>query len=84
MSTLITALRYFALLASSLCRLFLALSRMFGLYTIVEEGRCHVYVLFGKVVATIDEPGLHILLFKLGLKAPIVAGWAALCAGSAH
>ncbi len=44
----------------------------FGLYTIVEEGRCQVYVLFGKVVAIISEPGLHILLFKLGLKAPIV------------
>jgi regulator of protease activity HflC (stomatin/prohibitin superfamily) len=51
---------------------FLALLRMFGLYTVVEEGRCYVYVLFGKVVAVINEPGLHILLFKLGLKAPIV------------
>src|SRR5260370_37896815 len=28
--------------------------------------------MFGKVVAVINEPGLHILLFKLGLKAPIV------------
>jgi regulator of protease activity HflC (stomatin/prohibitin superfamily) len=45
---------------------------MFGIYTAVAEGSCHVYVLFGKVVAVIDEPGLHILLFKLGLKAPIV------------
>jgi regulator of protease activity HflC (stomatin/prohibitin superfamily) len=52
--------------------LFLALLRMFGFYTIVEERRCYVYVLFGKTVAVIDEPGLHILLFKLGLKAPIV------------
>jgi regulator of protease activity HflC (stomatin/prohibitin superfamily) len=48
------------------------LLRMFGVYTVVHEGSCHVYVLFGKVVAEIDEPGLHILLFKLGLKAPIV------------
>jgi regulator of protease activity HflC (stomatin/prohibitin superfamily) len=46
--------------------------RFFGLYAIVEEGKCYVYVLFGKVVAVIQEPGLHILLFKLGLKAPIV------------
>jgi regulator of protease activity HflC (stomatin/prohibitin superfamily) len=52
--------------------IFFALMRMFGLYTVVEEGRCYVYVLFGKVAAIIDEPGLHILLFKLGLKAPIV------------
>src|SRR5579871_3769081 len=50
----------------------LGLLRMFGIYTTVEEGSCHVYVLFGKVVAIINEPGLHILLLKLGLKAPIV------------
>jgi len=48
------------------------LLRLFGVYAVVDEGRCYVYVLFGKVVAIIDEPGLHILLFKLGLKAPIV------------
>ena len=52
--------------------LFLLLLRMFGIYTTVQEGSCHVYVLFGKVAAIIDEPGLHILLLKLGLKAPIV------------
>ena len=46
--------------------------RLFGLYTIVEERQCKVYVLFGKVVAVIDEPGLHLLIFKLGLKAPLV------------
>jgi regulator of protease activity HflC (stomatin/prohibitin superfamily) len=43
-----------------------------GLYTIVEERQCKVYVLFGKVVAVIDQPGLHLLIFKLGLKAPLV------------
>src|SRR5438477_3801026 len=48
------------------------LLRFFGVYAVVEERTCYVYVLFGKVVAVIDEPGLHILLFKLGLKAPIV------------
>src|SRR5215472_4146526 len=52
--------------------LLLAILRFFGLYATVNEGQCYVYVLFGKVVAVIDEPGLHILLFKLGLKAPIV------------
>jgi regulator of protease activity HflC (stomatin/prohibitin superfamily) len=46
--------------------------RLFGLYTIVEERQCKVYMLFGKVVAVIDEPGLHFLIFKLGLKAPLV------------
>ena len=49
-----------------------SLLRFFGFYAVVEERTCYVYVLFGKVVAVIDEPGLHILLFKLGLKAPIV------------
>lgn len=48
------------------------LLRFFGFYAIVPERTCYVYVLFGKVVAVIDEPGLHLLLFKLGLKAPIV------------
>jgi len=47
-------------------------ARQFGLYTIIEERRCQVYMLFGKVVAVIDEPGLHFLVFKLGIKAPLV------------
>ena len=49
------------------------LLRFFGVYAIVEERTCNVFVLFGKVVAILDEPGLHILLFKLGLQAPIVS-----------
>ena len=52
--------------------LFFGLVRAFGFYTIVEERQCKVYMLFGKVVAVIDQPGLHLLLFKLGLKAPLV------------
>src|SRR5487761_2502863 len=52
--------------------LFLGLARLFGLYTIVEERQCKVYMLFGKVVAVIDEPGLHFLFFKLGIKALLV------------
>jgi regulator of protease activity HflC (stomatin/prohibitin superfamily) len=51
---------------------FFAFIRFLGLYTIVEERQCKVYVLFGKVVAVIDQPGLHLLIFKLGLKAPLV------------
>jgi regulator of protease activity HflC (stomatin/prohibitin superfamily) len=58
--------------------LILGLVRALGFYTIVNEGRCHVYVLFGKVVAVIDEPGIHFLWFKLGLKAPIV-NWVGRC-----
>jgi len=47
-------------------------ARLFGLYTIVEERQAKVYVLFGKVIAIIDEPGLHLLILKLGIKAPLV------------
>jgi regulator of protease activity HflC (stomatin/prohibitin superfamily) len=45
---------------------FLFLVRVLGLYAIVYERTCRVYVLFGKVIGILDEPGLHILLFKLG------------------
>jgi regulator of protease activity HflC (stomatin/prohibitin superfamily) len=44
----------------------LFLIRVTGAYTIVEEGRCHVYVLFGKVVGVLDQPGLNSLWLKLG------------------
>lgn len=50
------------------------LMRLIGLYVIVPEGMCYVYVLFGKVVAIIDEPGFHFLIFKITWRAPIV-GW---------
>ena len=51
---------------------FFGLVRLLGIYTIVEERRCKVYVLFGKVLTVLDEPGLHFLILKLGLKAPMV------------
>ena len=35
-------------------------------FTTVEESSCKVYVLFGKVIGTIQEPGLHILPLKIG------------------
>ncbi len=50
----------------------LFLIRQFGFYTIVNEGTCQVYILFGKVVGVIMEPGLHILPFKIGLQAFLV------------
>jgi len=52
--------------------LVLTLARLLGLYAIVPERRCFVYVLFGKVIATIDEPGLHLLVARLGWRAFIV------------
>lgn len=50
----------------------LGLMRQCGLYAIVEEGSCHVYVLFGKVLALVKEPGLVFLPARLGPKAFIV------------
>jgi regulator of protease activity HflC (stomatin/prohibitin superfamily) len=52
--------------------MFFGFARLFGFYTVVQERQCQVYMLFGKVVAVIDQPGLHLLIFKLGLKAPLV------------
>lgn len=50
----------------------LGLLRVFGVYDVVEERRCHVYVLFGRVLGVIDEPGLYFLWSKLGLSATLV------------
>src|SRR6185295_14105270 len=52
--------------------LLLALARAFGLYAIVQERRCSVYILFGKVIATIEEPGLHFLFAKMGWRAFVI------------
>jgi regulator of protease activity HflC (stomatin/prohibitin superfamily) len=48
------------------------LMRVFGFYAVIQEGTCHVYVLFGKVVGVLDEPGLHFLWLKMGLQAFLV------------
>ncbi len=58
--------------------LFFALLRALGGYVIVEERRAHVYVLFGRVIGIIDEPGIHILLFKLG-PAAFIVHWLGKC-----
>ena len=44
----------------------LAVCRLFGLYAVVQERSCRVYMLFGKVIGVIDEPGLHFLPAALG------------------
>jgi regulator of protease activity HflC (stomatin/prohibitin superfamily) len=50
-------------------KVLLLICRIFGLYAIVQERTARVYVLFGKVIGVLDQPGLHILPFKLGLSA---------------
>jgi regulator of protease activity HflC (stomatin/prohibitin superfamily) len=51
----------------------LGFARLFGLYAIVNEGTCHVYVLFGRVIAVLKEPGFYFLPFKLGPAAFIIS-----------
>jgi len=50
----------------------LGLGRLFGFYTIVRERTSRVYVLFGKVIGTIDEPGIYFLPARIGVLAFIV------------
>jgi regulator of protease activity HflC (stomatin/prohibitin superfamily) len=58
-----------AFIVESLLR---GVARFFGLYAIVNEGTCRVYVLFGRVIGVLNEPGLHILPAKLGFNAFVV------------
>ena len=50
------------------------LMRKFGFYAIVQEGTCHVYVLFGKVVSVLTDAGLYFLWMKLGPRA-LIMNW---------
>ncbi|MBF0498696.1 MAG: SPFH/Band 7/PHB domain protein [Candidatus Riflebacteria bacterium] len=50
----------------------LLIGRLFGLYAIVPEGRCHVYILFGKQLGVLKEPGFYFLPYALGVNALIV------------
>ncbi|MFT5429720.1 MAG: regulator of protease activity HflC (stomatin/prohibitin superfamily) [Myxococcota bacterium] len=43
-----------------------------GIYTIVDEREAQVFVLFGKVLGVIDDPGLHSPFFKFGLRGLMV------------
>ncbi len=49
--------------------LFLKIANLFGFFAIVHECEAQVFTLFGKVVGTLQEPGLHIPMFKFGPKA---------------
>jgi regulator of protease activity HflC (stomatin/prohibitin superfamily) len=50
----------------------IALSKWALLLVTVGEKECRVYMLFGKVTAILDEPGLHSLWTYLGLQAVMV------------
>src|SRR5580704_6607647 len=52
--------------------LVLGLCRIFGIYAVVQERTARVYVLFGKVVGILDEPGLYFLPARLGPAAFVI------------
>lgn len=43
--------------------------RLFGGYTIVYEAQARVFILFGKVMGVLDQPGLYFPLFTFGPRA---------------
>jgi regulator of protease activity HflC (stomatin/prohibitin superfamily) len=51
----------------------LALTRGFGIYTVLKECESQVFTLFGKVIGTLDDPGLHFPVSRFGPKALLVA-----------
>ncbi len=55
-----------------------AVMRLLGFYTIVSEGTSKVFVLFGNVLETITEPGIHFLWFKMG-PAALIVNWIGSC-----
>jgi len=55
-----------------------SIMKFLGIYTIVQEKQCKVYVLFGRVLGTLEEPGLYFLPAKIGASAFLV-GWLGRC-----
>lgn len=50
----------------------LGVARMFSLYACVRECEAQVFTVFGKVIGTLDEPGLQFPLVKFGAKAFLI------------
>ena len=50
----------------------MAMACALGVYTTIEERKSKVFTLFGEVLGTLDEPGLHFLWAKLGLKSALI------------
>ncbi len=51
----------------------LGVARRLGLYAVVRERESQVFTLFGKVIGTLDEPGLRFPIAYFGPKALLVA-----------
>jgi regulator of protease activity HflC (stomatin/prohibitin superfamily) len=54
------------------------LLQFFGVYAIVRERTCHVYVLFGQVIGILDKPGPYLLWGKFG-PAALIVNWLGKC-----
>lgn len=50
----------------------LTFAQVLGLFTIVKECEAKVFTLFGKVIGTIDQPGIHFPVAKFGLRAMLI------------
>ena len=50
----------------------LGLARGFGLYTVINECESQVFTLFGKVIGTLDEAGLHFPVSTFGPRALLI------------
>lgn len=50
----------------------MGMCRLFGLYSCVQECQSHVFTLFGKVIGTIDEPGLQFPVNHFGPRAMLI------------
>ena len=50
----------------------LAICRGFGIYTIVGECETQVFTLFGKVIGTMDQPGLRLPIVDYGPRALLI------------
>ncbi|MFZ1536481.1 MAG: SPFH domain-containing protein [Chromatiaceae bacterium] len=60
------------LLGIAFLPLVLGLARRLGLYAIIREREAQVFTLFGKVLGTLDEPGIRFPIGHFGLKALLV------------
>jgi regulator of protease activity HflC (stomatin/prohibitin superfamily) len=61
------------LLAAIGTRTVFGILRLLGLYTTVDECRAKVYVLFGKVIGVIDQPGIRFPIVEMGPQAALVS-----------
>ncbi len=65
MTFLTTAIATFFILLVGL-PIILGILKYLCWFTTINECRCKVFVLFGKVIGVLDEPGLHIVPFSIG------------------